>query len=731
MEPFLGIKELANKLALPGLNEANSSAPVIHLPTFQRDLVWKSRQICELWDSLLRGIPLPSLIISKVGSSLEKTVAKDMVKLKPEDYWLLDGQQRVTALQCGLGLNAQQKLWIDLAWSEQDEKNHGRRFGLFLCTRARPWGDSLSLDVRPGSAGIREARRFIHQKQPLDGCFDFEISLDRTWPIAAKAPVPFTPIVDLALSDCDLNQIDNESLRKGLKKWLLEPGASLPGKNLFSIKEKIDGDLTDLIIGLKKLRTTKISLVEADLEDRDLLDTFTRLNRNGSRVRDEELFYSGLKKMLPESQKLVSTIVDKTPVFGELDVLRAFTVLASQPEKAKDNKITTSLTPDFLRVLKKTEGLCFSERIMGYISNSSLVKQTVDQLRYKADTPDDPGLPLVMLPRLEVRTWLPILRWLEKRANKDEVTADERISLIRFALTDHFFADWHQNPDALLRDLVDMAGQNAEQCRAFPLPSFEGWLKTIQIIDQIDDNSERTFQLPLSPDDVKERFARHCKRHHCAPYDDGHIWASNRRKDLLMWAQRQALDEWFGELESDLPTLGETGQPWDMDHIVPSDFFNYYGATPEDANQAISRVVEFMLAPDKSNNWANIKEWRNRTGNCRLWPLGFNRKDGDLSAKIKLDTDSPGENNDHLVLIKWLRDKTENKVAGMYPLMTASAIDASQRWLETPENKKSWSESEIEAFLQSVQDREDYIYSKLWEFIKPALPADMQVNRLK
>jgi hypothetical protein len=734
LDSFISIKEIVNLLALPGRNEeGNSHIPVIHLPTFQRDLVWKSKQICELWDSLLRGIPLPSMIISKVGSSLGTTDAKEESELKAEDYWLLDGQQRATALQCGLGLNIQQKLWIDLAWNEQDEATHGRRFGLFLCSKARPWGDSLNLVNRPGSGDVRNARRFIHQQKPLDGIFDFEISLDRTWPVAAKSPVPFTPMVNLALQSSDPSQINEESIRKELNIWLARDVNALPENMLLIIDKKINGDLTYLVKGLKKLCFTKISLVEAELDDRDLLATFTRLNRNGSRVTDEELFYSGLKKTLRESQMLVSQIVRSTPIFGELDVLRAFTILASQQEKEIDNKrnpTNTLLTPDFLNSLIKSEVFNFTDRIKSYIANGSLVSAMVAQLRHNSDVPNDPGLPLVMLPRLKVRTWLPILRWLEKRNNKYEVTPDERISLIRFALTDHIFADWNKNPDVLLRDFIDMASQYAEQGKPLHLPSSEGWLKNIQILDAGGSGSERPHQLPLSPDDVKERFARHCERHHWAPDNDGHIWVSERWKDLLMWSQRRALDEWFGSLEKDLPTLGETGQPWDIDHIVPNDFFNYYGAKEEDAKQGLNNVVESMNEPGKKNDWDKIKSWRGRIGNYRLWPMGFNRKDGDLPAKIKLNPELPDDNDGHLVLVKWLLDKTKEQTDGLYPLMTASAIETSQRWLETPENKKCWSELEIEAFLQSVLDRENCIYANLWNFIKPSLPSDMQENRL-
>jgi len=121
----MSLKNLVDHLSLPSRDGTDGlTRPYVILPTFQRDVVWKSRQICELWDSLMRGIPLPSLILSKVRSSGEKVRAKfgytnTEVELtsppQPDDFWLLDGQQRAVAILCGFGRLQRQRLWLDLA----------------------------------------------------------------------------------------------------------------------------------------------------------------------------------------------------------------------------------------------------------------------------------------------------------------------------------------------------------------------------------------------------------------------------------------------------------------------------------------------------------------------------------------------------------------------------------------------------------------------------------------
>ena len=51
----------------------------VELPPLQRSFVWKASQIESLWDSILRGFPIGSFLMSKS---------------EDEKLFLLDGQQR-------------------------------------------------------------------------------------------------------------------------------------------------------------------------------------------------------------------------------------------------------------------------------------------------------------------------------------------------------------------------------------------------------------------------------------------------------------------------------------------------------------------------------------------------------------------------------------------------------------------------------------------------------------
>jgi len=66
--------------------QLNSENSKIKLPALQRGFVWKVSQMESLWDSILRGFPVGSLLLSKHDNG---------------EYDLLDGQQRATSIALG------------------------------------------------------------------------------------------------------------------------------------------------------------------------------------------------------------------------------------------------------------------------------------------------------------------------------------------------------------------------------------------------------------------------------------------------------------------------------------------------------------------------------------------------------------------------------------------------------------------------------------------------------
>lgn len=92
------------------------------IPEFQRDFVWSSKQIVELFDSIIKGYPIGTLILWKPESESFRTlheIGGISVTQKQQEYekmYILDGRQRITALISVLypGGEYYNKIYIDL-----------------------------------------------------------------------------------------------------------------------------------------------------------------------------------------------------------------------------------------------------------------------------------------------------------------------------------------------------------------------------------------------------------------------------------------------------------------------------------------------------------------------------------------------------------------------------------------------------------------------------------------
>lgn len=87
------------------------------------------------------------------------------------------------------------------------------------------------------------------------------------------------------------------------------------------------------------------------------------------------------------------------------------------------------------------------------------------------------------------------------------------------------------------------------------------------------------------------------------------------KKELVLYAQRHALRNWFPDFDPISPDqLEDTDRPWDFDHIHPKVYVEY-----------------------KKNIPRLIKDWHSSIGNLRAWPLEANRGDGALAPLKKLN----------------------------------------------------------------------------------------------
>jgi hypothetical protein len=89
-------------------------------------------------------------------------------------------------------------------------------------------------------------------------------------------------------------------------------------------------------------------------------------------------------------------------------------------------------------------------------------------------------------------------------------------------------------------------------------------------------------------------------------------------RDLILYAQRHALFEWFHEIDGF--DLDDTNRAFDWDHISPVNAIR-----------------------NKRNIHQALKDWYNSNGNIRAWPYSLNRGDQDSPPSGKLFCDSDAD----------------------------------------------------------------------------------------
>lgn len=77
----------------------------VRIPSFQRPLRWETQQVLDFFDSIYRGYPVGSLLVSKRHASADRFRLGPMSIDAPEltdAWWVVDGQQRLTSLAVAL-----------------------------------------------------------------------------------------------------------------------------------------------------------------------------------------------------------------------------------------------------------------------------------------------------------------------------------------------------------------------------------------------------------------------------------------------------------------------------------------------------------------------------------------------------------------------------------------------------------------------------------------------------
>lgn len=697
--------------------------PELLLPSIQRGFVWKPKQIVDLWDSLLRGMPIGSLMLSKLseGQIATTIVPQDVKKPKPvsgEAMGLLDGQQRTLAMLIGWPSRnlTQHCLWIDLA----EEGHAGSPFDIRLTTRTQPFGFQRISHSRLSRHDRREARKQYdrlypeNESEPDFKLFDFldaEHGQPRPWK-AKGDPKQFIKIKDLwkAFKETGGSKSAFLDLFKSL-------GTDNRVSNLYEAFKRIE-TLTVPLILIPEHISKPIKEAMPDGAPDPLVLLFERIGRNGASLSPEDLLFSMIKQQFPEAQQLVNGIHNEITVRAFMSatdyVMTAFRLAAATQSSEPNAQIADNPRPnpnEFHRHLDRLLGKKGDENkpLRDYLAEgnslASAFKDLFNVLCYKSEHAQDIGLPLPMMPHLPRGLIQVLLIWI--MLNPDQKTINNnRQKIISFSLF-WYLSVLHEDkasknafeiikkdssegsfPATELYDALIKSPSMEEFGLALPLMSdaeLEGILqdtnasfRSHDAIFRLDDSGKQ----PIATLKQRELYKRFC------------WW----RKPILLWLQRTYVNREF-DIQSRNDFAGLTDEeavPYDYDHLCPQ---KHWGDDWRNINTIPDKTTPVVKA--FLNNRFGVG---NCIGNLHVLESSLNRSFGDnaLGSKLKSGLESK----------KWRHQDSLLYYCDYHEKLweTASPDDENDK-----KRNQVWNEERLQAFQSAVYLRAKGLYRQYYE----------------
>ena len=613
---------------------------VVELPAMQRGFVWKVNQIEALWDSILRGFPIGSFLLSKTDN---------------KKFFLLDGQQRATAIALGFydpwqesynkekvfwSIKKTPVIWLDLLAAD---KTNTQKFVIRVVTQSHPWGYQRKENAIPLSIPDRRNALVNFRKDPRNSeGFYIGLSPLNVYPYDADLPVPL-PFLIKAISTA--GQGWRESLITMCKEHLPNSLATKYEQDTaktfwMRLTERIsgipgDGELYKAVSSLGDIRMPAIIIEQEILRSEDEQTgedptLFVRLNSSGTRIAGDELIYSIYKATFPRAKDLVESI--GASFIAPAQVISLVSRLAWSELNDGNYPYIINVNDFRKRILE--DG--FRNKLQDYIgddkfSPAGLLFNKAFELIASDGTFNLPAVLVKQLVKGSQDLFLFLLQWL--KLNDREITYSETKSILATITALSWFCKdnikfvrqlW---PDLMIENVWDkhMLSKsykyNGEVIMHPLLPpsSLRSYL-----LDAVPENSVRWGELYPEADSQIMNLYRSCFSSGGQPdtETEGAVtnsWDNFRGRligcrSLLLFVQRKYINQNFGEFNQ-METLEDTNTPWDWDHIYPSSWVY--------------------------RNWnidPNTRHWSNSIGNLRALSLEENRGESDsLSPKARLE----------------------------------------------------------------------------------------------
>jgi hypothetical protein len=593
----ISVRELAEAL--------NGEQKRIQVPSFQRDAVWDEDHVQLLWDSILRGFPIGSLLFSRVADidvakiglreaqvSRAEPASRITTQNDQTEFIVIDGQQRSISIALGLRKwrsKDSARLWLDLGKAQRADEAFYR---FYVCSLLKPWGLAATAAMQREALNAIDPAAMDERKRLR---LDNDDVLLHTWPVRATLPVPFAELLDWLING-----------RSG--DWMhLVPQAKHSGQPR--------QDLDELFERAERVGKHEIPIFLAKgLSPDDLGQVFHRLNRQGYDMSGEELFFSALKMRWPQAHDLVWEVYGDQQTGKFLQPTQIVHLAVRMVAAADERDIVRLSNREFERLVERAESQdrSYLERVQNLLqerhSGSDVGRlhhclcQARSALAYDPGRgKDDIGLPVTLLARLRWRVWHALVAWIYTHNTIDPIS---RVEMIRYALLDHFYTK--SSSSVLVREPFQQAFAAGG---SFPGFTIYATLQEKELVEPDILTPEKYRELLCGDPDALPRRG-----------------ILQRERELAMWIQRDYFHRWFDRFD---PTLyrKEVDLPYDADHIIPQAHLNMRGR-------------RYRLPPEF---WSYRGPVLHSAGNFRYWPKALNRADGQRNLDEKYLLGAPEE----------------------------------------------------------------------------------------
>ena len=637
---------------------------VLALPPIQRGFVWKPYQIQELWDSLLRNMPIGAVLLQKFEEGDKaRSLSSESKEVKEEGrggYFLLDGQQRTLSMSLGRYGSPTHKLWIDFS---EDGLNNSK-YRLRVTTKYQPFGYSSDGKGRLSVSDRRAAYEYyVNEKKIKEEDF---FDKAKPWKANDKDGQYIFEIKDLWNNKNIIEKVP-EHIKKRVENFFLD---------LENLKKRdiplVLVDRFDIDEGMKDNMTDPLTLL------------FERISSNGTKLSSEDLLFSMIKQEWPEAHNLVNDLQEKVgslmkPTDFIMTAFRISILLYNNTQNEK-NKITDNPKPNAAYFHRHLKTLLNSEKygLKTLIQKDGRLIQVFQSFKDTIEYKNDFGIPKVMFPKLDLYLMQVLIYFIIKK-DKFEVKKKELVRFIIFWMVNKPKTNVSSKSSKKAIELIDKNRTLQEiYCELTKESEDNGYL--FYKIDNYKIQEPKESFLINPGERAIKYFSEEKKEFY-------HKFSTNI--ELLLWLQRDYIshNETI-EGYNPLAIHDKDSVPYDFDHIVPQS--NWLSLSTR------GNSLDELKNEQNKKNFANLwirRSLGNLIGNYRVLDSSTNRSRGDtpLEEEIK-------------------------KYEFRYNDFCINKEDIEIWQKASPkENQYKWNDERLEAFQYVVEKRTLALYNKIVE----------------